>query len=55
MELIASEWGQAKTFPLPFVTYGATDFKTGVTLAEGDVKISLDGAAFVNIDTLNLS
>jgi len=37
---------------LPFIEYGATDFKAGVTLAEGDVKISQDGGAFTNIDTL---
>lgn len=52
MELIASEWGQPKIFPLPFVTYGATDYLTGVTLATGDVKISKDGGAFANIATL---
>ena len=52
MELIASEWGKAKTFPLPFIGYGATDYLTGVALATGDVKISLDGEAFDNIATL---
>ena len=52
MELVASAWGVSKTFMLPLVTYGATDFKTGVTLAEGDVKISQDGGAFGNIASL---
>jgi len=52
MEIISGEWGKVKSFYLPFVTYGATDFKTGVTLAAGDVKISKDGGAFTNIATL---
>ena len=52
MEIISGEWGKAKTFLLPFIEYGATDFKTGVTLAAGDVKISKDGGAFTNIATL---
>lgn len=52
MEIISGEWGKPKTFMLPFVTYGATDFLTGATLAEGDVKISKNGAAFVNLATL---
>ena len=52
MELVACEWGQSKIFDLPIIEYGATDFKTGVTLAEGDVKISKDNGAFTNIATL---
>lgn len=52
MELVASEWGVSKTFDLPLITYGATDFVTGVTLATGDVKISKDNGAFTNIATL---
>ena len=52
MEIISGEWGKAKTFPLPFITAGGTDFLTGVTLAEGDVKVSKDNGAFENIDTL---
>ena len=52
MELVSSAWGVSKTFDLPLVTYGATDFVTGVTLATGDVKISKDGGAFANIATL---
>ncbi len=52
MELISSTYGVSKTFDLPFVTYGATDYLIGVTLATGDVKISKDGAAFTNIATL---
>lgn len=52
MEIISVEYGVAKTFDLPFVTYGATDFLPGVTLATGDVKISKDNGAFVNIATL---
>ena len=52
MEIISGEWGKAKTFPLPFITYGATDFLSGVTLAEGDVQISKDGGDFENIETL---
>lgn len=52
MELVASKWGVSKTFDLPLITYGATDFVAGVTLATGDVKISKDNGAFVNIATL---
>ncbi|MCK5612710.1 hypothetical protein KAR91_63140, partial [Candidatus Pacearchaeota archaeon] len=52
MELVACEWGQSKTFMLPFIEYGATDFKTGATFEAGDVKVSQDGGAFGNIDTL---
>ena len=52
MELVACEWGQPKIFMLPFIEYGATDFKAGATFEAGDVKISQDGGAFANIDTL---
>ena len=52
MELVACEWGQSKTFMLPFVEYGATDFKTGASFEAGDVKISKDGGAFANIASL---
>ena len=52
MELVACEWGQSKVFMLPFIEYGATDFKTGATFEVGDVKISQDHGAFTNIDTL---
>ena len=52
MELVACEWGQPKVFMLPFIEYGATDFKTGATFEAGDVKISQDFGAFANIDTL---
>ncbi|MCK5615446.1 hypothetical protein KAR91_76995 [Candidatus Pacearchaeota archaeon] len=52
MELVACEWGVSKTFDLPLITYGATDFVAGVTLETGDIKISEDGAAFTNIATL---
>ena len=52
MEIISGEWGRAKTFMLPFVTYGATDFLAGVTLAEGDAKISKNGTAFEDLATL---
>ena len=52
MELISGEWGKAKVFYLPFITYGATDYLAGITLATGDVTISKDGGAFVNIETL---
>ncbi|MCK4794605.1 MAG: hypothetical protein KAV87_63330 [Desulfobacteraceae bacterium] len=52
MELVASKWGETKTFMLPCVEYGATDFLSGVTLAIGDVQVSKDGGAFANIATL---
>ena len=52
MEMISGEWGKAKVFMLPFVEYGATDFKSGVTLATGDVQISKDGGAFIPLATL---
>ncbi len=52
MELVACEWGQSKIFMLPFIEYGATDYKAGVTLEAGDVKVSKDGGAFANIATL---
>ncbi len=51
-EIISCEWGKSKTFTLPLIEFGATDFKTGVTLAVGDVKISKDGGVFTNIATL---
>ncbi|MCK5605938.1 hypothetical protein KAR91_28835 [Candidatus Pacearchaeota archaeon] len=52
MELVSSTWGVSKTFDLPLVTYGGTDYVTGVTLATGDVKISKDGGGFENTDIL---
>ena len=52
MEMVDCKFGASKVFLLPLIEYGATDFKTGVTLATGDVKISKDGGAFANIATL---
>lgn len=52
MEIISGEWGKSKTFMLPLITYGATDFATGLSLAAGDVKISKNGGAFVNLASL---
>jgi len=52
MELIACEYGVSKTFDLPLIEYGATDYKIEVTLAVGDVKISKDNGTFTNITTL---
>jgi len=49
MELVASEWGKAKTFPLPFITYGATDWLSGVSLELGDVQIAINGGGYENI------
>lgn len=49
MEIISGEWGKTKIFALPFVTFGATDWLTGVTLALGDVKIAKDGGGYSNI------
>src|SRR3989304_538204 len=37
---------------LPLITRGAMDYKVNPTLATGDVMISKDGGAFVNITTL---
>ncbi len=51
-EIITGEFGKAKTFALPLVTFGATDFFTGASLIAGDVKISKNGGAFTNIATL---
>lgn len=45
--------GQAYTFYTCLVSQADTDiFKTTVTLAVGDVKLSKDGAAFVNLTIL---
>lgn len=45
--------GVAFTFYMALVSQADTDtFKTSVTLATGDVKVSLDGAAFANVATL---
>ena len=55
MELVASEYGKSKMFPLPFVTYGATDWLSGVTLALGDVQIARDGGAYENIPLSQLA
>ena len=52
MEISNCKYGESKTFDLPFIKYGATDYKTGVTLAVGDVKVSKDNGAFTNIATL---
>jgi len=52
MELVDCDYGVSKTFDLPLIEYGATDFKTGITLADGDVKVSQNNGAFENIDTL---
>jgi hypothetical protein len=52
MEISNCKYGVSKTFDLPFIEYGATDFKTGATLATGDVKISKNNGAFINIATL---
>ena len=51
-EIITGEFGKAKIFALPLITFGATDFFTGASLVAGDVKISKDGGAFTNIATL---
>lgn len=55
MELEACEYGKSKIFILPFVTFGATDWLTGVTLALGDIKIAKDGGAYVNIPLSQLT
>jgi len=55
MEIVSLARGEAKVFPLPFVTYGATDWLVGVTLALGDVQIQKDGGAYVNIPLVQLS
>ena len=45
--------GVAYTFYIALVSQSDTDvFKTSVTLAEGDVKVSKDGGSFTNITTL---
>ena len=49
MELVACEWGKNKSFPLPFVEYGATDWLSGVSLELGDIQIAINGGAYVNI------
>lgn len=49
MEIVSVEWGKSKTFPLPFVTYGATDWLSGVILELGDVKIAKDEGVYSNI------
>lgn len=52
MELTDCLYGVSKTFDLPLIEYGATDYKTGVTLVAGDVKVKKDNGSFVNIATL---
>ena len=49
MELVACEYGRSKSFPLPFVEYGVTDWLTGVSLELGDVQIAINGGAYANI------
>lgn len=55
MEIISGEWGKSKTFPLPFVTFGGSDWLSGVTLELGDVQIAINGGAYVNIPLSQLS
>ena len=55
MELVASEWGKSKTFPLPFVTFGATNWLYGVILVFGDIQIARDGGAYENIPLSQLT
>lgn len=44
-----AEYGVAADFYVTLKTFGAQDFQPNPTLAAGDVKISIDGGAFVNI------
>lgn len=55
MEIISGEWGKTKTFPLPFITFGGSDWLSGVTLELGDVQIAINGGAYVNIPLSQLS
>lgn len=56
MELVASQYGLSKTFVLPLVTFEATDWLSGVTLALGDVQIAKDGGGgYVNIPLSQLT
>ena len=55
MELVASEYGKSKTFPLPLVTSGGTDWLYGVTLALGDVQIAKNGGGYENIPLSQLT
>jgi hypothetical protein len=52
MRLFRRPWGVAATLRVSLVTRGAVDLLANPTLATGDVKLSLDGAAFANITTL---
>ena len=49
---IDRKYGVAAEFYIPLVTAGAQDIKVDPTLVAGDVKISKDGGAFVDLDTL---
>ena len=55
MELVASQYGLSKTFPLPLVTFEATDWLFGVTLALGDIQIAKDGGGYENIPLSQLT
>jgi hypothetical protein len=55
MEIITIKKGAAKTFSLPLVTYGGTDWLTGVVLALGDVQIQKDAGAYSSIPLGQLS
>lgn len=51
MSAILRKYGLAATVQgIPLVVRGAMDFKSNPTLASGDVKVSVDGGAFVNIE-----
>lgn len=49
---IQGEYGKADVHYIPLVTAGSEDLKANPTIVAGDVKISIDGGAFVNLATL---